>query len=65
MLYEYGYAKGRDKPCVLLLNKNEKKEEAKSDYGLDLRFEFNGYGSLKDNLKDQIISTLKSFSYFL
>ena len=65
VLYEYGYAKGRDKPCVLLLNKNEKKEEAKSDYGLDLRFEFNGYGSLKDNLKDQIISTLKSFSYFL
>ena len=65
VLYEYGYAKGRDKPCILLLNKNQKEQEAKSDYGLDLRFEFSGHVDLKNNLEKQLLSTLESLGYVL
>lgn len=65
VLYEYGYAKGKDKPCILLLNNEKKSEEVKSDYGLDLRFEFSGHVSLKNNLKEQLLSTLESLGYVL
>ena len=63
VLYEYGYAKGRDKPCILLLNSDKKNEDVKSDYGLDLRFEFSGHVGLKTNLKEQLLSTLESLGY--
>lgn len=65
VLYEYGYAKGRDKPCILLLNSDKKDEDVKSDYGLDLRFEFSGHVGLKSNLREQLLSTLKSLGYVL
>lgn len=65
VLYEYGYAKGRDKPCILLLNSDKKDEDVKSDYGLDLRFEFSGHIGLKSNLKAQLLSTLESLGYVL
>lgn len=65
VLYEYGFAKGKDKPCILLLNLDKKDEDVKSDYGLDLRFEFRGHVSLKDNLKTQLLSTLESLGYVL
>lgn len=65
VLYEYGYAKGRDKPCILLLNSDKKSEDVKSDYGLDLRFEFSGHVGLKSNLKEQLLSTLESLGYVL
>lgn len=65
VLYEYGYAKGRNKPSILLLNTDKKNEEVKSDYGLDLRFEFSGHVGLKSNLKEQLVSTLKSLGYVL
>ena len=65
VLYEYGYAKGRDKPCILLLNSDKKDEDVKSDYGLDLRFEFSGHVGLKSNLREQLLSTLESLGYVL
>lgn len=65
VLYEYGYAKGRDKPCILLLNSDKKNEDVKSDYGLDLRFEFSGHVGLKSNLREQLLSTLESLGYVL
>lgn len=66
VLYEYGYARGLDKPCILLCNDNQiasDNDKPKSDYQNDLRFHFSGTEDLKGNLKMEIICVLKSMGY--
>ncbi|MFC2503208.1 MAG: hypothetical protein ACFN4D_04015, partial [Cardiobacterium sp.] len=64
VLYELGYAKGKSKDCILLLNKSEKQQDVKSDYHNELRHEFQGYKNLKTILKKQIEAVLKERRYF-
>ncbi|WP_131668336.1 hypothetical protein [Psychrobacter pygoscelis] len=65
VLYEYGYAKGRDKRCILLENQEKKEEAIKSDYGNDLRFMFNGDSDLRNHLRTEIYSVLEDLGYEL
>lgn len=58
VLYEYGYARGNNKPCILLRKKTSE-QAVKSDYMNDLRFEFVDSYDLEDQLKVQIESVLK------
>lgn len=64
VLYELGYAKGKSKDCILLLNKSKKQQDVKSDYHNELRHEFQGYKNLKTILKKQIEAVLKERRYF-
>jgi nucleoside 2-deoxyribosyltransferase len=59
VLYEYGYARGKNKPCVLLRKKSSAAQlPVKSDYANDLRFEFEGDYALESQLKTEIESVL-------
>lgn len=58
VLYEYGFARGQSKQCILLKKKSAE-QAVKSDYANDLRFEFDGDFDLERNLKSQIESVLK------
>lgn len=64
VLYELGYAKGKGKDCILLLNKGKSGQPVKSDYHNELRHEFAGYESLKKILSQQITAVLKEKNYF-
>lgn len=55
--YEYGVARGYQKPCILLRKKTAK-SPVKSDYANDLRFEFEGDFDLQTNLQKQIEGVL-------
>lgn len=57
VLYEYGYARGQSKACILLRKKSAKKP-VKSDYDHDLRFEFKGEFELQTKLITQIQDVL-------
>lgn len=57
VLYEYGYARGQNKSCILLRKKSAKKP-VKSDYDHDLRFEFDGDFDLQTKLTTQIQNVL-------
>lgn len=59
VLYEYGFARGQNKPCVLLRKKSAE-HAVKSDYANDLRFHFEGYSELESNLKTEIEYVLKA-----
>jgi nucleoside 2-deoxyribosyltransferase len=59
VLYEYGYARGQNKHCILL-KKRTADQVVKSDYANDLRFEFDGDYDLESNLKTQIEHVLKA-----
>ena len=59
VLYEYGFARGQSKQCILLKKKSAE-QAVKSDYSNDLRFEFNGDYDLESNLKTQIEHVLKA-----
>ncbi len=59
VLYEYGYARGQNKACVLLRKKTND-ETVKSDYAHDLRFEFNGDFDLQNKLQIEIEHVLKA-----
>lgn len=66
VLYEYGYAKGKEKPCILLINDLKKTQPVKSDYISDLYFKFDGHTiDLKNKLEIEICSTLESMGYKL
>ncbi len=64
VLYEFGYAKGKGKDYILLLNKDKNPTPPKSDYHNELRHEFQGYQNLKAVLKTQIEAVLKERRYF-
>ena len=64
VLYEYGYAKGLKKKIILIVD-NAKDPKPKSDYHNDLRFSFQGNTDLRNILKTQICSTLKSLGFEL
>jgi nucleoside 2-deoxyribosyltransferase len=53
VLYEYGFARGQNKNCILLRKKSTE-QAVKSDYANDLRFHFEGDYDLESNLKIQI-----------
>ncbi|WP_047541369.1 hypothetical protein [Methylotenera versatilis] len=53
VLYEYGFARGQNKACILLRKKSAE-QAVKSDYANDLRFHFEGYTELESNLKTEI-----------
>jgi nucleoside 2-deoxyribosyltransferase len=57
--YEYGYARGQNKACVLLRKKTNE-QAVKSDYTNDLRFEFEGDFDLQNKLQTEIEHTLKA-----
>lgn len=59
VLYEYGFARGQSKHCILLKKKTAE-QAVKSDYANDLRFEFDGDYDLESNLKSQIEYVLKA-----
>jgi nucleoside 2-deoxyribosyltransferase len=59
VLYEYGYSRGQNKPCILL-RKSSNEQAVKSDYANDLRFEFSGNYELESNLKIEIEHVLKT-----
>ena len=62
VLYEYGYAKGLKKKIILIVD-DAKKPKPKSDYHNDLRFSFRGNTDLRNVLKTQICSTLRSLGF--
>ena len=62
VLYEYGYAKGLKKKIILIVD-DAKKPKPKSDYHNDLRFSFRGNTGLRNVLKTQICSTLRSLGF--
>ena len=62
VLYEYGYAKGLKKKIILIVD-DAKNPKPKSDYHNDLRFSFQGNTDLRNVLKTQICSTLKSLGF--
>lgn len=59
VLYEYGFARGQNKHCILLRKKTAE-QVVKSDYANDLRFHFDGDYDLESNLKTQIEHVLKA-----
>jgi nucleoside 2-deoxyribosyltransferase len=59
VLYEYGYARGQSKACILMRERT-KDQAAKSDYMNDLRIEFEGNFDLQNNLQIEIEHTLKA-----
>lgn len=59
VLYEYGFARGQNKHCILLKKKTAD-QAVKSDYANDLRFEFDGDYDLEKKLKEQIESVLRA-----
>ncbi|MBH1970577.1 hypothetical protein FK216_05105 [Moraxellaceae bacterium AER2_44_116] len=63
VLYEYGFAKGHNKPCILLRKKST--TPVKSDYANDLRFEFDEYFELADLFELQIRAVLSNLGYVL
>ncbi|MCK9397016.1 MAG: hypothetical protein M0Q44_15670 [Methylobacter sp.] len=59
VLYEYGYSRGQNKPCILL-RKTSNEQALKSDYANDLRFEFAGNYELESKLQTEIEHVLKA-----
>jgi len=59
VLYEYSYARGQNKACVLL-RKTSNEQVVKSDYANDLRFEFAGNFDLQNKLQAEIEHVLKA-----
>jgi len=53
VLYEYGHARGQKKPCILIREKADE-QQPKSDYANDLRFHYEGFSELENNLKTEI-----------
>ncbi|MEM5548871.1 hypothetical protein [Pseudoalteromonas fuliginea] len=58
VLYEYGFARGQTKDCILMRKANAE-DLVKSDYANDLRFEYGQY-DLSEKLKIQIENVLKA-----
>ena len=58
VLYEYGFAKGQNKDCIVI-RKKDATEAVKSDFANDLRFEYGNY-DLEGKLKSQIEHVLES-----
>ena len=63
VLYELGFAKGKGKDCILILNKDKCTEPPKSDYRNELYYSFTGYKSLSDTLKTNILQILQDKGY--
>ena len=59
VLYELGFAKGKGKDCILILNKEKSTEPLKSDIQNELHYSFNGYKNLIDTLKTNILKILQ------
>lgn len=60
VLYEYGYARGNNKPCILLRKQLAAGQQpVKSDYANDLRFEFVGDYELESQLKTEVENVLR------
>lgn len=62
VLYELGFAKGKEKDCILILNEEKQKgeEQVKSDYQNELRHPFKGYEGLSSVLKTNILTILQN-----
>lgn len=63
VLYELGFAKGKEKDCILILNKDEMKDSVKSDYQSALHYQFEGYSDLNKTLKKHILKILQDKGY--
>ena len=59
VLYELGFAKGKGKDYILILNEEKSTESPKSDYRNELYYPFKGYKSLIDTLKTNIFKILQ------
>jgi hypothetical protein len=58
VLYEYGFAKGQNRDCIVMREKDAV-EAVKSDFANDLRFEYGNY-DMETNLKSQIEHVLEA-----
>lgn len=58
VLYEYGFAKGQNKDCIVI-RKKDAVEAVKSDFANDLRFEYGTY-DLEEKLKIQLEHVLEA-----
>lgn len=63
VLYELGFAKGKGKDRILILNEDKKDNEVKSDYQNESRHSFNGYNNLFDILNKNIFEILQNKGY--
>lgn len=63
VLYELGFAKGKEKDYILILNEDEKKDSVKSDYQNELRHHFRGYSDLNKKLQENILKILQDKGY--
>ncbi|MEG9532798.1 hypothetical protein [Mannheimia indoligenes] len=65
VLYELGFAKGKGKDCILILNEDKQipEEKIKSDYQNELRHHFKGYDSLNTTLETNILAILRDRGY--
>lgn len=63
VLYELGFAKGKEKDCILILNEEKRTQPPKSDYRNELYYPFTGYKSLGDTLKTNILQILQDKGY--
>lgn len=63
VLYELGFAKGKEKDYILILNEDKLKDSVKSDYQNELRHHFRGYSDLNKKLKENILKILQDKGY--
>lgn len=63
VLYELGFAKGKGKDYILILNEDKNNEPVKSDYQNEIRHSFKGYKNLSNTLNKNILKTLQNKGY--
>lgn len=63
VLYELGFAKGKEKDYILILNEDKQETGVKSDYQNELRYQFKGYSDLNKKLKENILKILQDKGY--
>lgn len=63
VLYELGFAKGKEKDYILILNEDKQETGVKSDYQNELRYQFKGYSDLNRKLKKHILKILQDKGY--